>query len=123
VISRLKNDAVEHIFIRHYHDVSYLYTSTDELFEHLKKIYNDIDKNRKCHCEYNTLKQINKFFNVFYFEFMKLFSYLNYDDHTLMNDFQNKINNCLQNALLICFKNFVLLTYLRNFLQDVNNRQ
>jgi len=39
-----------------------------------------------------------------------------------MNDLQNKINNHLQNALLICFENFVLLTHLKNFLQDVNNR-
>jgi len=123
VISRLKNDAVEHIFIRRRHDASYSYTSTDELFEHLKKIYDDIDKNRKCRHEYNALRQINKSFNVFYFEFMKLFSYLDYDDCTLMNDLQNKINNRLQNILLICLKNFVSLTRLRNFLQDVNNRQ
>ncbi len=30
-----------------------------------------------------------------------------------MNDFQNKINNHLQNTLLIYFKNFVLLIYLK----------
>ncbi len=123
VISRLEDDAVEHIFIRCYHDISYSYTSTDELFEHLKRIYDDIDKNRKCHHKYNALRQIDKSFNVFYFKFMKLFSYLNYDDRILMNDLQNKINNCLQNALSICLENFVSLTHLRNFLQNVNNRQ
>ncbi len=123
VISRLKNNAVEHIFIRRRHDASYSYTLTDELFEHLKKIYDDIDKNQKCRHEYNALRQINKSFNVFYFKFMKLFSYLDYNDCTLMNDLQNKINNRLQNILLICLKNFVSLTRLRNFLQDVNNRQ
>ncbi len=123
MISRLENDAIEHIFIKRCHDVFYSYTLTDELFKHLKKIYDDIDKNRKCHHEYNILKQINKSFNVFYFKFMKLFSYLDYDDCTLMNNLQNKINNHLQNALLICLENFVSLTRLRNFLQDVNNRQ
>ena len=56
-------------------------------------------------------------------KFMKLFNYLDYNDCILMNDLQNKINNHLQNALLICFENFVLLTNLKNFLQDVNNRQ
>ncbi len=54
---------------------------------------------------------------------MKLFSYLDYDDCTLMNDLQNKINNRLQNALSVCSKNFTSLTRLRIFLQDVNNKQ
>ncbi len=54
---------------------------------------------------------------------MKLFSYLNYDDCTLMNDLQNKINNRLQNALSICFKDFASLHHLKIFLQDVNNKQ
>ncbi len=54
---------------------------------------------------------------------MKLFSYLEYNDCILINDLQNKINNCLQNALSICSKNFTSLTCLRIFLQDVNNKQ
>ncbi len=54
---------------------------------------------------------------------MKLFSYLEYDDCTLMNDLQNKINNRLQNALLICSKDFTTLHRLKSFLQDVNNKQ
>ena len=54
---------------------------------------------------------------------MKLFSYFKYDDCTLMNDLQNKINNYLQNTLSICSENFTSLTHLRIFLQDVNNKQ
>ncbi len=54
---------------------------------------------------------------------MKLFSYLEYDDHTLMNDLQNKINNHLQNILSICSENFTSLIHLRIFLQDVNSKQ
>jgi len=54
---------------------------------------------------------------------MKLFSYLDYDDYILMNDLQNKINNRLQNTLSVCSKNFTLLTRLRIFLQNVNNKQ
>ncbi len=54
---------------------------------------------------------------------MKLFSYLNYDDCILMNNLQNKINNRLQNALSICLKNFTLLSHLKKFLQNVNNKQ
>jgi hypothetical protein len=54
---------------------------------------------------------------------MKLFSYLEYDDRTLMNDLQNKINNRLQNVLSVCSENFTSLTRLRIFLQDVNSKQ
>ncbi len=54
---------------------------------------------------------------------MKLFSYLDYDDCTLMNDLQNKINNRLQNALSVCFEDFASLHHLKIFLQDVNNKQ
>ncbi len=123
VISRLEDDAAEHIFARRRHDASHLYISIDELFEHLKEIYDELNKNRKCCREYNTLRQADKSFNVFYFNFMKLFSYLEYDDCTLINDLQNKINNRLQNALSVCSENFTSLTRLRIFLQDVNSKQ
>ncbi len=123
VISRLEDDAAEHIFVWRRHDASHSYISTYELFEHLKEIYDDQNKNRKCHCEYNALRQAEKSFNVFYFDFMKLFSYLEYDDRTLINNLQNKINNRLQNALLICLKDFTTLHRLKSFLQSVNNRQ
>ncbi len=123
VISRLENDAAEHIFARHRHDALHSYISIDKLFEHLKEIYNDQNKNRKCRCKYNALKQADKFFNIFYFNFMKLFSYLEYNNHTLINDLQNKSNNRLQNALLICSKDFITLHRFKSFLQSVNNRQ
>ncbi len=122
VISRLEDDAAEHIFAQHHHDASHSYISIYELFKHLKEIYDDQNKNQKCRCKYNALRQAEKSFNVFYFNFMKLFSYLEYNDCTLMNDLQNKINNRLQNALLICSKDFITLHHLKSFLQSVNNR-
>jgi len=122
VISRLEDDVAEHIFIQCWHDASHLYILIDELFEHLKEIYDELNKNWKCRRKYNALKQADKSFNVFYFNFMKLFSYLEYDDCTLMNDLQNKINNRLQNTLSVCSKNFTSLTRLRIFLQDVNSK-
>ncbi len=123
VIFRLEDNAAEHIFAWRHHDVSHSYILIYELFEHLKEIYNDQNKNRKCRHEYNALRQAEKSFNVFYFNFMKLFSYLEYDDRILMNDIQNKINNRLQNALSICLKDFITLHCLKSFLQSMNNRQ
>ncbi len=123
VISRLEDDAAEHIFAWHHHDASHSYISIYELFKHLKEIYDELNKNWKCRCKYNALRQTDKFFNVFYFNFMKLFSYLDYNDCILMNDLQNKINNRLQNALSVCFEDFASLHRLKIFLQDVNNKQ
>ncbi len=123
VISRLEDDAAKHIFAWCRHDASHSYISIYELFEHLKEICDDQNKNRKYHHEYNALRQAEKSFNVFYFDFLKLFSYLEYNDCILMNDLQNKINNRLQNALLICLKDFITLHHLKSFLQSVNNRQ
>ncbi len=123
VISRLEDDAAEHIFAWCRHDASHSYISIYELFEHLKEIYDELNRNRKCRREYNALRQTDKFFNIFYFDFMKLFNYLDYDDCILMNDLQNKINNRLQNALSVCFEDFASLHCLKIFLQDVNNKQ
>ncbi len=123
VISRLEDDAAEHIFAQHHHDALHSYISIYELFEHLKEIYDELNRNRKCRRKYNALRQTDKLFNVFYFDFMKLFSYLDYDDCILMNDLQNKINNHLQNALSVCLKDFASLHHLKIFLQDMNNKQ
>ncbi len=123
VISKLEDDAAEHIFAWRRHDALHSYISIYELFEHLKEIYDELNRNQKCRREYNVLRQTDKFFNVFYFNFMKLFSYLDYDDCTLMNDLQNKINNRLQNALSVCLEDFASLHRLKIFLQDVNNKQ
>ncbi len=123
VISRLEDDAAEHIFAWHHHDALHSYILIYKLLKHLEEIYEDQNKNQKCCHEYNALRQANKLFNVFYFNFMKLFNYLDYDDCTLINDIQNKINNRLQNALSVCFKNFTSLHHLKIFLQNVNNKQ
>ncbi len=120
---RLKDDAVKHIFAWRCFDFLNSFTSIYELFDHLKEIYDELNKNQKSYCKYNALRQADKSFNVFYFNFMKLFSYLEYNDCILMNDLQNKINNRLQNTLSVCSENFTSLTRLRIFLQDVNNKQ
>ncbi len=123
MMSKLEDDAAKHIFARRCFDSSNSFTSIYELFDHLKEIYDELNKNQKSRREYNILRQADKSFNVFYFDFMKLFSYLDYDDCILMNDLQNKINNRLQNTLSVCSENFTSLSRLKKFLQDVNNKQ
>jgi len=123
VIFRLEDDADQQIYAKHHVDAFSFYQSLSELLKHLKEIYEDQNLIRKCHHEYVALKQLNKLFSSFYSEFTRIFSFLNYDDVTLMNDIQNKINNRLQNALSVCFIEFSSLDKLKIFLQDVNNKQ
>ncbi len=123
VIFRLEDDADQQIYAKHHVDALSLYQSLSELLKHLKEIYEDQNLIQKCRREYVALKQLNKLFSFFYSEFTRIFSFLNYDDITLMNDIQNKINNHLQNALSVCLIEFSSLDKLKIFLQDVNNKQ
>ncbi len=123
MIFRLKDDADQQIYAKHHIDAFSLYQSLSELLKHLKEIYEDQNLIQKCCCKYVALKQLNKLFSFFYSEFTKIFSFLNYDDVTLMNNIQNKINNYLQNVLSVCFIKFSSLNKLKIFLQDVNNKQ
>ncbi len=123
VIFRLEDDADQQIYAKHHVDAFSFYQSLSELLKHLKEIYEDQNLIWKCRCKYVTLKQLNKSFSSFYSEFTKIFSFLNYNDITLMNNIQNKINNHLQNVLSVCLIKLSLLDKLKIFLQDVNNKQ
>ncbi len=123
MIFRLEDDADQQIYAKHHVDAFSFYQSLSELLKHLKEIYEDQNLIQKCHCKYIVLKQLNKLFSFFYSQFTRIFSFLNYDDITLMNDIQNKINNHLQNALSVCLIEFSSLDKLKIFLQDVNNKQ
>ncbi len=123
VIFRLEDDADQQIYAKRHVDAFSLYQSLSELLKHLKEIYEDQNLIQKCRCKYVALKQLNKLFSSFYSEFTRIFSFLNYNDITLMNDIQNKINNRLQNALSVCLIKFSSLDKLKIFLQDVNNKQ
>ncbi len=123
VIFRLEDDADQQIYAKHHVDAFSLYQSLSELLKHLKEIYEDQNLIWKYHHEYVALKQLNKSFSSFYSEFTRIFSFLNYDNITLINDIQNKINNHLQNVLSVCLIEFNSLDKLKIFLQDVNNKQ
>jgi len=95
VIFKLEDDADQQIYAKHHVNVFSFYQSLSKLLKHLKEIYEDQNLIWKCRCKYIILKQLNKFFNSFYSEFTRIFSFLNYDDIILMNNIQNKINNHL----------------------------
>ncbi len=123
MIFKLEDDADQQIYAKHCVDAFSLYQSLSELLKHLKEIYENQNLIQKYHHEYIALKQLNKLFSFFYSKFTKIFSFLNYNDITLMNNIQNKINNHFQNVLSVCLIKFSSLNKLKIFLQDVNNKQ
>jgi len=123
VVSRLGGDADQQTYAKRRVDAPSPYQSLSELLKHLKEIYEDQDLIRKCRREYVALKQLNKPFSSFYSEFTRISSFLNYDDTTLMDDIQDKINNRLQDALSVCPIEFSSLDKLKTFLQGVDNKQ
>ncbi len=123
VVSRLGGDADQQTYAKRRVGAPSPYQSLSELLKHLEGIYEDQDLIRKCRREYVALKQLNKPFSSFYSEFTRIFSFLNYDDTTLMDDIQDKINNRLQDALSVCPIEFSSLDKLKTFLQGVDNKQ
>ena len=70
------------------------------------------------------LKQSKKqSFNVFYSEFRKQVSYLDYDEKTLMNDLREKVMLRLKKALSNTTTRFNIIAELKDHLQTVNNQQ
>ncbi len=53
---RLENDAAKHIFAQHHFDSLNSFTLIYKLFNHLKEIYDELNKNWKFRCKYNALK-------------------------------------------------------------------
>ncbi len=56
MMSRLEDDAAKHIFAQRCFDSLNSFTLIYKLFDHLKEIYNKLNKNQKSWREYNTLK-------------------------------------------------------------------
>ncbi len=56
MMSRLEDDAAKHIFVQRCFDSLNSFTLIYELFNHLKEIYNELNKNRKSRHEYNALR-------------------------------------------------------------------
>lgn len=122
-VSRLGGDAFEHTYARRRPGNPDPYQSVDDILHQLEDIYGDPDRVRKSRRQYNALRQENQPFNVFYSEFIKLSSYLDYNSSTLMDDLRDKLNRRLQDALTVCPTQFETLSTLKNYLQSVDNQQ
>ena len=90
----------------------------------LKNMYFNSNKEHNARRVYSRLcQERDQSFNLFYFEFKKQFSYLRYDQQTLMNDLKNKIFISLKETLSHIVIRFDIIIKLKKYLQQIDNQQ
>ena len=124
VVSHVEGDAAEHIHARRCDEATKLYTSINELLEHLASIYEDQDVKLTAWNAYKNLWMgITESFMTFYSNFAQITSVLLYDEHTLMNDLKDRLICCLQDSLTLCEAEFEDMTSLKAYLQWTDKAQ
>ena len=122
VILRTESDAVDHLTAYRAENHADYFKTSQSVLDVLKNIYADFDRERNARRNYMRLKQSkNQAFNMFYSEFRKQVSYLNYDEKTLMNDLRKKVMLRLKKALSNIITRFNIIAELKDHLQTVNN--
>ena len=118
IASRVKGDTAEHIHARRRDEATKLYTSINELLEHLAGIYKDQDVKLTAQNAYKNLwMRITESFITFYSNFARIISVLLYDEHTLIDDLKDRLICCLQDSLALCEAEFEDMTSLKAYLQ------
>ena len=92
IVSCVKDDASEHIYIRCCKEAVKFYTSVNELFKHFTDIYEDQNVKLTVQNAYKNLWiEITESFIIFYLNFTQIISVLLYNEHTLMNNLKNRL--------------------------------
>ena len=124
IVSHVEGNAAEHIYTRRCDEATKLYTSINELLEHLADIYKDQDVKLTAWNMYKNLwMRITESFMTFYLNFARITSVLLYDEHTLMNDLKNRLICHLQDSLALCEAEFEDMTSLKAYLQWTDKAQ
>ena len=124
IASCIEGNTTEHIHARHCNGAAKLYTSINELLEHLTGIYEDQDvKLTVCNVYKNLCMGTTESFATFYSNFAQITSVLLYDKHTLMDDLKDRLIQCLQDALTLCEVEFENMTSLKAYLQQTDKAQ
>ncbi|ELR03723.1 hypothetical protein GMDG_08938, partial [Pseudogymnoascus destructans 20631-21] len=74
--------------------------TAEEILELLEKVFSDPDRRHTAQTEYRKLYQRNNTFAVFWAEFQRLTTDLDYSEETLLDDLRFKVNQQMQKALV-----------------------
>ena len=103
VRTRVGGEAVKHIASRFRKESTKPFTTAEEIFDDLNRVYGDPHKEQTALREFRDLKQVGKYreFHAFWSEFQRLANELEYSEKTLLNELRNKMNFGLQKMLAV----------------------
>ncbi len=100
VKSRVSETTIKHIAFRMRNTITNLFLEAEEILSILNKMYNDFNQHHTTQRQFLKLYQNKIFFHEFWMKFQRLSAKLEYNNETLLNDFQHKISSDLQRVII-----------------------
>ncbi len=100
VKSRVSETMIKHIALRMRNMITNSFLEAEEILSIINKMYNDFNWHHMIQWQFLKLYQNKIFFHEFWMKFQKLSVKLEYNNETLLNDFQHKISSDLQRVMI-----------------------
>ncbi len=100
VKSRVSETTIKHIAFRMRNMIMNSFLEAEEILSIINKMYNDLNQHYTTQRQFLKLYQNKIFFHEFWMKFQRLSAKLEYNNETLLNDLQHKINSDLQRVMI-----------------------
>jgi len=100
VKSQVSEMMIKHIALRMRNMITNSFLEAEEILSIINKMYNDFNWHYMTQWQFLKLYQNKIFFHEFWMKFQKLSVKLEYNNETLLNDFQHKISSDLQRVMI-----------------------
>lgn len=121
VCGRTAGKAASHLYPRRRKDSPNPYTTVDQVLQDLTRNFDDPDRRKNAVRGYQNLVQGSKTFHDFFSEFMRLASYLDVTEQTLLDDLERKVAPRLNNMWTVMGER--TLDETRDWLIKLDNNQ
>ncbi len=100
VKSWVSETMIKHIALRMRNMITNSFLEAEEILSIINKMYNDLNQHHMTQWQFLKLYQNKIFFHEFWMKFQRLSAKLEYNNKTLLNDFQHKISSDLQQVMI-----------------------
>ncbi len=100
VKSRVSETIIKHIAFRMRNMITNLFLEAEEILSIINKMYDDFNRRHTTQRQFLKLYQNKIFFHEFWMKFQRLSMKLEYNNETLLDDFQHKISSDLQRVTI-----------------------
>ena len=123
VCGRTAGKAASYLYARRRRESKNPYTAVAQVLEDLTRNFDDPDRRKNAVRDYNKLMQGTKTFHDFFSEFIRLASYLDVTEQTLLDDLERKIAPRLNSMWAVTNHTSMTLDQTRDFLIKLDNSQ